>query len=179
MLLHDAAPIDIAVSITFGIALIAVLRGAVLGFGASRWSWITISLILLALLVNQQSDAHVFLIRAGARALEAIHLEAHGQMVLAVCAAALGAVSVAVASGLVFAARAGYPPGTMGLVGLALLSLHVIGRTARLVHVFRGPWADVPLTLILKASELVGLALLSVAAWRWQSGPQRQPITGT
>lgn len=169
--LADPALIDVIISIGYLAAIIVVLRAALRRRSApgDRILWSAIAVGLVTLVVNQQSDMHVRVMGAGAELLESqgwLLLSTPVRIALALLLLSLAAI---IAWVVAWNLRNNNFPGCLVSLGLLLLAAHALGRSARFLHVLRGPGADQVLPSGLKAAEGAGLVLVIVGTLRWQA----------
>lgn len=175
-LLHDPEPTDLAISACF-VAAIAVLSVVCcrprVPWG-DRMRWLGVLMLLGALLLNQQGDLHNAALRAAKRAARGIGSEV-GDPLLQMLRPASFVIVVIVLAGtiLVFATRE-RPPGPVAGAGLLLLLVHAAGRGATFIGLIDQPFGQGPLHQALEVTEVLGLAMIAVAAVRY-----RPPLSAT
>jgi hypothetical protein len=159
--LADPRPEDIALTLAYLAALLGVARATWREpVGPGRRGWLATGVVVAALAINQQTDAHAPALKAGARMLKTFGLSATSAPILVGSATLIATSGILAIAWLIGRFRKGLPPGTTAGAGLLLLGAHVLGRGARLLHVLQAPWADADLTNALKVVEGIGLLMI-------------------
>jgi len=171
VVLADRDQIDLVVTVGYFGAIGATVRAAVREGvqKRDRSVWVIVACLLVMLVVNQQTDLHRLVIRMADRFVVDHELSVLGPEVAAVALMGVIVAATLLVALLWLLRRCQLPPGRLAGAGLVALAVHALGRIAMFSHLLRSEWVVWNLPFVLKAAEVVGLAMVVVGALQWRS----------